>query len=210
MSNTVESPEPSPTAGAGTNPVTHNEGVPRPSYRILLLLASISFILDQVTKWMVIREIPYGTYFLDTLSELAPVEIISDRFYLVHIGNRGAAWGILSGQSTLLAILGCAVLAFIYFQREQLGLRRPTLQLSFGFLIGGILGNLVDRFVHGHVTDFLDVHLPALPFLGFGGYRWPAFNLADSFIFTGIALYLIYSFFFEKRTPKEKVQTSED
>ena len=66
---------------------------------------------------------------------------------------------------------------------EQIGLDRTAVQICFGLLCGGILGNLADRLLHGHVIDFLDFH--------FGAYVYPTFNVADSAICTGVGLYLI-------------------
>jgi len=153
-------------------------------------------VIDQATKAVIRNTLPFGTYFLDGAT-VEPVAVIEGTFYLVHIGNHGAAWGILGGKSLLLAALALVVLIWIYIQRKAIGLQRNALQIYFGFLVGGILGNFVDRIRLRYVTDFLDVHLPTIPLIGFPGYRWPAFNFADSFIFTGVSLYLIHTFFFE-------------
>jgi signal peptidase II len=68
------------------------------------------------------------------------------------------------------------------------------MQIAFGLLIGGVVGNLVDRLVHGHVIDFLDFHLPfSLPYLLEGG-RYPAFNIADCGIVIGVFIYIVLSF----------------
>ncbi len=178
------------------------------NYRLLLGLASLCLLLDQVTKAIIRQTIPYGTYFLGGAT-VEPTPVIPGTFYLVHIGNHGAAWGILGGKSLFLAALAIIVLLWIFLQRRAIGLHRLPLQFYFGFLIGGILGNFVDRVRLGFVTDFLDVHIPAIGFLGFPGYRWPAFNLADSFIFTGVTLYLIHTFFFEKKPPEVPPSSAE-
>ena len=69
------------------------------------------------------------------------------------------------------------------------------MQICFGLLTGGILGNVTDRILHGHVIDFLDFHLPfSLPYL-FPHGRYPAFNIADCGIVIGVILYLLFSFF---------------
>ena len=105
--------------------------------------------------------------------------------YLVHVGNTGAAWSMLTGRSVLLAALAAATLVGIFFWRRALGLQDRTAQVSFGLLCGGITGNLSDRLVYGHVIDFLDFH--------FGSYAYPTFNVADSAICVGVLLYLIHS-----------------
>jgi signal peptidase II len=150
-------------------------------YRWLLGLAFGVFALDQVTKLWVAATLPFNTY-----GAPGHIEIVPGFFNLVHVGNTGAAWSVLTGRSTLLALLGLAALVAIFCFRRQLALERPLVQIAFGLLCGGITGNLVDRLVYGHVVDFLDFH--------FGSYIYPTFNVADSGIVCGVALYALLSF----------------
>ena len=92
---------------------------------------------------------------------------------------------MFTGRSAVLALLAMLTLVAIYFWRRQLGLQQPRLQIAFGLLVGGIVGNLVDRLAYGHVVDFLDFH--------FGNYVFPSFNIADSGICVGVCLYLLWS-----------------
>ena len=158
-------------------------------YYRLFVIAGLILVLDQITKILVQYSIPFES------SYFAPdrVTIIEDFFYLVHIGNKGAAWGMFSEYSGILTLLSFGVLLFIFCFRKQLELHRGTTQIAFGLLIGGILGNLIDRIRVGHVIDFIDIHLPfTLPYiLPFG--RWPAFNIADSAIVVGMLFYLLLS-----------------
>ena len=158
-------------------------------YYRLFIIAGVILVLDQITKILVQYSIPFES------SYFAPdrVTIIEDFFYLVHIGNQGAAWGMFSEYSGILTLLSFAVLLFIFCFRKQLELHRRTMQIAFGLLIGGILGNLIDRIRVGHVIDFIDIHLPfTLPYiLPYG--RWPAFNIADSAIVVGMLFYLLLS-----------------
>jgi len=158
-------------------------------YYRLFIIAGVILVLDQITKILVQYSIPFES------SYFAPdrVTIIEDFFYLVHIGNQGAAWGMFSEYSGILTLLSFAVLLFIFCFRKQLELHRGTVQIAFGLLIGGILGNLIDRIRVGHVIDFIDIHLPfTLPYiLPYG--RWPAFNIADSAIVVGMLFYLLLS-----------------
>ena len=103
----------------------------------------------------------------------------------MNVGNTGAAWSLFSGRSGSLALLAAATLVAIYAWRRQLGLRLLPVQISFGLLCGGIAGNLLDRLLRGHVVDFLDFH--------FGSYVFPTFNVADSGICVGVAIYLLNS-----------------
>lgn len=151
------------------------------AYRLLLILAVVIFISDQVTKLWIIDRLPLGSYGPDEA-----ITIIPGFFYLVHVGNTGAAWSMLTGKSALLAAIAIVTLAGIYFFRSTLGLRERLAQVAFGLLCGGIVGNLVDRIQHKHVVDFLDFH--------FGAYVYPTFNVADSAICVGVVLYLWHSF----------------
>lgn len=149
-------------------------------YRLLLVLLLAVFGLDQVTKAWINARLPLGSY-----GPYAGIEVIPGFFNLVHVGNTGAAWSMFTGEGFFLAILACVTLLAIYFWRRALGLRARPTQVAFGLLCGGILGNLVDRLLHGHVIDFLDFH--------FGSYVYPTFNVADSGICVGVILYLWHS-----------------
>ena len=158
-------------------------------YYRLFIIAGVILVLDQITKILVQHSIPFESSYFDPNR----ITVIEDFFYLVHIGNQGAAWGMFSEYSGILTVLSFAVLLFIFCFRKQLELHRGTVQIAFGLLIGGILGNLIDRIRVGHVVDFIDIHLPfTLPYiLPFG--RWPAFNIADSAIVVGMLFYLLLS-----------------
>ncbi|MDE2938116.1 MAG: signal peptidase II [Chloroflexota bacterium] len=131
----------------------------------LLQLAAIFFLLDQLTKFLVRAFLPFGSSYPAT-----------GFFRFTHAENTGSAFGLFQGHNTPLIVIsfvGIFVLAMIYQSQP-----RPTnlLRLSLGLQIGGALGNLVDRFRLGAVTDFIDVG------------PWPIFNLADSSIICGLLL----------------------
>ena len=156
------------------------------AYRVLLGLALTIFVLDQLTKMWIASRLPFGTY-----GEAGgAIPVVRGFFYLVHQGNTGAAWSMFTGKSVLLAVLAAGTLIAIFFWRHALGLCGRAAQICFGLLCGGIVGNLTDRLVHGHVIDFIDLH--------FGTYVYPTFNVADSGICVGVILYLIQSL----RAPK--------
>ena len=147
----------------------------------------------RATKAWICAELPYPTY-----GSPWQVVVIDGFFNIVHVGNTGAAWSLFSGRSTFLALLAAATLVAIFAWRRQLGLRLSSVQISFGLLCGGIIGNLADRILHQHVIDFLDFH--------FGSYVFPTFNLADSSICAGVAIYLLHSL----RQPEEPSPVSRD
>jgi signal peptidase II len=167
------------------------------SYLRLFIIALIVFVSDQVTKIWIFNTLPLDSYFYPDC-----VEVIKDFFYIVHIGNEGAAWGMFAGYGWLLATFALIALAAIYKFRHSLELHRMPMQYAFGLLIGGVLGNMVDRLLHGHVIDFLDFHLPfTIPGILPDG-RYPAFNIADCGIVIGVFAYITLSFFQSEKTPE--------
>lgn len=159
-----------------------------------MVLALAIFSADQATKLWVLARVPFNPGHAHGGSH--DIEVISGFFYIIHVGNTGAAWSMFSGQSVLLALLAAATLVAIYFWRHALGLRERVTQVCFGLLCGGIIGNLVDRLMHKHVIDFIDLH--------FGSYIYPTFNIADSGICVGVILYLWLSL----RAPRAKSDAS--
>jgi len=156
-----------------------------PCRNILLpTLALIVVICDQVVKFWISRCSGFaeGVY-----PPCGGIEIIPGFFSIVYTTNSGAAWGMFSGFGYALAILGIAALAAIYIFRKQLELEKRSMQIVFGMMIGGIIGNLVDRMFIGRVTDFLDFQI--------GSYRWPTFNIADSAMVVAACLYVIIGLF---------------
>lgn len=136
------------------------------------ITAIIVFIIDQVSKAII------STY----LKLNQSISIIEDFFYIRYIKNTGASWGILENSRLFLIIV--SIIAFIILLRYSYSFKRTKLnRYGFGFLIGGILGNLSDRILHGYVKDFID-------FIIFN-YDFPVFNIADIFIVIGTLLLII-------------------
>ena len=164
-----------------------NGGVTTPKATInnarILLVAMLTLALDQLTKWFVIQKLP-----LDG----EPLAVVDGFFELVHFGNTGAAWSLFSGQNFWLALFSLAALIFLWVSRRQFGAEKALGQVALGLILGGVVGNLIDRVVHHHVVDFLQFYIPR-PF--------PAFNVADSGICTGVGLMFVQSF--QKPKPGE-------
>lgn len=149
-------------------------------------MASIVFISDQLTKTWIFNHLRLDSY--------EAIEVIKGFFYIIHVGNEGAAWGILAGYGGYLAVFALVALMGIYLMRHSLELHRRSMQWAFGLLSGGILGNMIDRLIHGHVIDFLDFHFPfSIPYIMPTGH-YPTFNLADCGIVIGTLLYMSLSF----------------
>ena len=143
-------------------------------YSILGIAAIVAMVLDQASKWAVMQYIP----------EHRPITVITGVFDLVNIRNRGAAFGFLNRSDIewqfwlFLVATVVAVWAIIMLVRSSD--EDPWLFTALGLVMGGALGNLVDRVRFRAVVDFLDVY--------WGDWHWPAFNVADSAIFVGAAL----------------------
>lgn len=150
------------------------------AYRALWAIAVVVLALDQATKLWIVARVPYNPLHVHGVGH--DIEVIRGFLYIIHVGNTGAAWSMFAGRSVLLACLAAGTLIAIYFWRHSLGLRNRLSQVSFGLLCGGIVGNLIDRLLHQHVIDFIDLH--------FGTYIYPTFNVADSGICVGVILYL--------------------
>ncbi|RKX34892.1 MAG: signal peptidase II [Verrucomicrobia bacterium] len=163
------------------NHTPRNPGARICAYRWFFLIAVLIFAGDQVSKLWIHKTLPFNSYYPPDA-----ITVIPGFFNIVHVGNTGAAWGLFAGGSFWLALLAIATLLAIFIFRRHLTLKRPLVQFSFGLLCGGIVGNLVDRILHGHVIDFLDFH--------FGSFVWPAFNLADAAICIGVGLYILHTF----------------
>ena len=146
-----------------------------PNRRIALIAAGV-LILDQVTKEVVQR-------FLALAS--GEKVIIPGFFKLVHWGNTGAAWSLFTNNNFLLAVIAIVALGILYFSRHHFDVRTRTSQIAFGLICGGIVGNLIDRLRVQHVIDFLYFYVQQR---GGSEVGFPAFNIADSAICTGVGL----------------------
>lgn len=156
-------------------------------YSLVLSVATVVLVVDQITKWCIRQR----------FSLYESVSVIDSVFHITHVRNAGGAFGLLN-QGThawrlpfFLAVSCVAVAVLLTFvRRVQPGQR--WLLLALGAILGGALGNLVDRMVSGEVTDFLDFH--------WRGYYFPAFNVADSGITIGMLILLFYSLFVHDET----------
>ncbi|HKA14768.1 MAG TPA: signal peptidase II [Myxococcota bacterium] len=139
----------------------------------------ISLPLDLLTKWIVERNLSYADH----------VPVIEGFFYLTHVRNPGAAFGLFADGDprtrlfVFLAVSIAAVLIILSFFR-QLAPGDRLSALALGLILGGAVGNLLDRIFRGEVVDFLHFKL-------WRGYTWPDFNLADSFIVVGVGLLIL-------------------
>lgn len=142
---------------------------------ITLTLGFVVVLGDQFTKTMIRQDLLLG--------ETWPM--IPGFFSLTYLRNTGAVWGVFPHQNMWLILLSLLVIGVIVIFYRRLVDDRWVYRVAIGCMIGGVLGNLVDRIKLGWVTDFLDFYLLAS--------HWPSFNLADSSICVGVAIYLVGS-----------------
>lgn len=150
--------------------------------RIALLALSI-FFLDQLTKLLVLK-------FMGFQEE----KVIIDGFFkFVHWGNTGAAWSMFYGNNGMLAVVGIVAMVILILTRHHFDVHRLWGQISLGLILGGITGNLLDRVLPSrrHVIDFLYFYVHRRDGLEAG---FPAFNVADTAICTGVGLLFLMSF----------------
>jgi len=137
--------------------------------------------LDQLTKIIVDRSMPLHQ----------SIAIIDGLFNLTYVRNAGAAFGLFAGSAEIfrrpfLILVSILASVFIIVMMKRLAEKETGLVTGLSFILGGAMGNLIDRVIYGDVIDFLDVY--------WRNYHWPAFNIADSFITigVGIMLYRLY------------------
>jgi signal peptidase II len=153
-----------------------------PKSRTFLAAAAISLAIDQISKTWVVKNLGFTDR----------IPVIDGFFYLTHVRNPGAAFSLFADAPeairapffivTTLIALGLIVSFF-----RKLSPRDRLAALALGLILGGAVGNLVDRLIYGEVVDFLHLRL-------WSGYSWPDFNVADSSIVVGVALLVLELF----------------
>ncbi len=153
---------------------------------IFLPILAVGVILDQVTKALIVWKLPLW----------GKMTVIPGLLNLVHVRNKGAAFGLLSGWSAQFAwvffvVITAVVLAILGYLLWRLADDQWPMALGYSLIFTGALGNLIDRIRLKEVVDFIDVY--------YGRYHWPAFNVADSMVCVGAAV-LVWAIIREERT----------
>ena len=162
------------------------------SHRFMLVFATLALIIDQVTKYLVVTNVPLG----GTWSPLpGPLPL----FQIVHAYNTGAAFGLFQNMSPVFVVVAIIVSTGIIVYARQLRRDQLLLGMAIGLMLGGSLGNLIDRLRLGQVLDFID--------LGIGTTRWYTSNIADASIVLGVIL-LGLAMLREDRRPKPAAPNS--
>src|SRR5690625_2186532 len=150
------------------------------------LFALIVIGIDQLTKWLVIQKME--------LYESIP--IIDHFFYITSHRNAGAAWGILQGQMVFFYIVTIFVIIGLVYYMEKYARNNKLTAVSLSLILGGAIGNFIDRLLRQEVVDFLDVMIFK--------YDFPIFNIADSCLVIGVILIFIATIMEEKSKGQEK------
>ena len=180
--NNGSNPEDGKSAEAESSPLVPPKGTKAPTARSRYLVISLAvLVLDQWTKWLVEKNLP----------DHASVEVIPNLLNFTHVRNTGVAFGLFAAHGDvtgtwILTGLGLAALLFVgyYFRIVPPGDR--VLLIALSMVLGGAVGNLLDRIMSQGVTDFIDFYV--------GTYHWHTFNVADSAITVGIALMVLSTF----------------
>jgi signal peptidase II len=149
-------------------------------------IAGFVIILDQLTKWLVVRNMTEGE----------SIQIVDNFLYLTSHRNRGAAWGILEGQMWFFYIITIIVVIGIVYYMQKHAKGKILFSVSLAFMLGGAIGNFIDRVLRKEVVDFLNTYI--------FNYDFPIFNIADAALTVGVVLLLIYMFFDEIKEKKAK------
>lgn len=156
------------------------------NYILLFSIIAVIVIMDQVVKAIVRRMLPVDSH----------ITIIPNFFLIWHIQNTGAGFSLLKDQNTILIWVSLIIIGVIIFYHDRfIGSRIQT--IAFAFILGGAIGNLIDRVLNGAVTDFFEFFIPIV------NDYFPAFNVADSCITIGAIILIISLFLAGKELKKE-------
>lgn len=155
---------------------------------IYYFIAAIVIIIDQWTKWLVVKKMELGE----------SIAIIDQFFYLTSHRNRGAAWGILQGQMCFFYIITIIVIVAVIYYIRKIAKSDPLMGGALSLILGGAIGNFIDRLFRKEVVDFFDFYLNFY----FFKYHYPIFNVADAALVVGVILILIHTLMESKKEKK--------
>ena len=150
------------------------------------IIATIIVLLDQWTKWLIVRRMEIGE----------SIPVIDGFFHITSHRNQGAAWGILQGQMLFFYIVTTVVIVAIVYYLQKYGKNDKWVGISLGIILGGEIGNFIDRLFRQEVVDFLDFYI--------FNYNFPIFNVADSALTVGVILFIIATILDERKKGKAK------
>lgn len=154
-----------------------------------IAIAIVIIALDQISKLLILGNINLGQQ----------IPVINDFFYITHWKNTGAAWGMF--ENGRFFFIPFTIILSIVLIRVHMKSDSKFLKLVLTIILGGAMGNFIDRVYRGSVVDFLQFF--------FGSYQFPIFNIADSFVVIGTALMVFYILFMQKENQKNEIEKKE-
>lgn len=141
---------------------------------LIIAIVALTIVLDQVTKYLVASQMTIGQ----------SIPIIDNFLYITSHRNAGAAWGIFQGKMMFFYLITLAVIAVVIVWMTRLDIKKDKwLMIALALILGGAVGNFIDRVLYQHVVDFIDTYIL--------GYDFPIFNIADSALCIGVVLMAI-------------------
>ena len=142
----------------------------------MIIILTIIFLLIDIVSKLVVSNL---------MKVFDSIVVIKDFFYITYVRNTGAAWSILSDKTWLIIIISLIIIGLIILYICKNKPKSNCENIGYAMILGGAIGNFIDRIVYGYVIDFFDFYI--------FGYDYPIFNVADSFIFIGVIILIIYT-----------------
>ena len=138
---------------------------------LVLAIVAVTIIVDQLTKFLVVKYMTLGQ----------SISVIDNFLYITSHRNEGAAWGILQGKMIFFYVVTLVVIGLVILWIRKLDIKKEKmLVIALSLILGGALGNFIDRVMYQHVVDFINTYI--------FGYDFPIFNIADSALCIGVFL----------------------
>lgn len=152
---------------------------------LVLSIVAVTIIVDQLTKFLVVKYMTLGQ----------SISVIDNFLYITSHRNEGAAWGILQGKMIFFYVVTLVVICLVILWIRKLDIKKEKLLvIALSLILGGALGNFIDRVMYQHVVDFINTYI--------FGYDFPIFNLADSALCIGVFLMAVDAILDIKRHPQ--------
>ena len=142
--------------------------------QLMMIVFTIVFLLIDIVSKLVISNL---------MNVYDSVIVIKNVFNITYVRNTGAAWSLFSDNTWLIIIISLIIISFIVFYIYKNRPKNKIENISYSLVLGGAIGNFIDRIIYGYVIDFLDFNI--------FGYDYPIFNLADTFIVIGVIILCI-------------------
>ncbi|MGM9979793.1 MAG: signal peptidase II [Turicibacter bilis] len=152
---------------------------------LVLAIVAVTIIVDQLTKFLVVKYMTLGQ----------SISVIDNFLYITSHRNEGAAWGILQGKMIFFYVVTLVVIGLVILWIRKLDIKKEKLLvIALSLILGGALGNFIDRVMYQHVVDFINTYI--------FGYDFPIFNIADSALCIGVFLMAVDAILDIKRHPQ--------